>query len=74
MTADSIKLGLAGVDPEEVRAFGIEFNGPSSKQLYEAWIAATNENGGVQRPQRSSWPSLRTCRSVMPRPKRHAWR
>lgn len=47
VTADTIKLGLAGVDPDEVRAFGIEFDGPGSQQLYEAWIEALNERGGV---------------------------
>ncbi len=47
VTADSIKLGLAGLDPDAVRSFGIEFTGPGSQQLYTAWIAAQNERGGI---------------------------
>ena len=44
VTADSIKLGLAGVDPDEVRAFGIEFNGPV--------VASSCTTRGSPRPTR----------------------
>jgi hypothetical protein len=47
VTADSIKLGLAGLDPDTVRSFGVPFNGPGSQQLYQAWIKAQNDRGGV---------------------------
>lgn len=47
VTETSIKLGLAGLDPDAVRSFGIEFTGPGSEQLYTAWIAAQNERGGI---------------------------
>ena len=47
VTANSIKLGVAGIDPEQVRSFGIDFEGPGAEQLYTAWIAVQNDRGGV---------------------------
>ena len=47
VTADSVTLGVAGVDPAQLEELGIESDGPASQALYEAWVAAQNEQGGV---------------------------
>jgi len=47
VTASTIKLGLAHINPDEVAALGLDWEGPGAEQLYGAWIAAQNERGGV---------------------------
>jgi ABC-type branched-subunit amino acid transport system substrate-binding protein len=47
VTADTVTLGVAGVDPAQLEELGIESDGPASQALYEAWVAAQNEQGGV---------------------------
>ena len=47
VTADTVKLGVAGVDPAQLEDLGIEAGGPPSQALNEAWVAAQNERGGV---------------------------
>jgi ABC-type branched-subunit amino acid transport system substrate-binding protein len=47
VTADTVKLGVAGVDPEQVAELGIDGEIIPSQQLYEAWVAAQNDAGGV---------------------------
>lgn len=47
VTAETIKIGLAAPDPEELKGYGIESEGPSAEQMFRAWIAAINADGGV---------------------------
>lgn len=47
VTATTITLGVANIDPDEVIALGVEWDGPGAEQLYGAWISAQNERGGV---------------------------
>ena len=47
VTADTVRLGVAGVDPAQLEELGIEAEGPPSQALNEAWVAAQNEQGGV---------------------------
>ncbi len=47
VTKTTIKLGVAGIDPDEVRALGVAWDGPGAEELYQAWIDAQNDRGGV---------------------------
>ncbi|MEU1432357.1 hypothetical protein ABZ412_35350 [Nocardia sp. NPDC005746] len=48
VTATSITLGVAGTDPAQLEAAGVQAdNGPATKDLYTAWIAAQNKTGGA---------------------------
>lgn len=47
VTDDTVRLGVAGVDPQQLKDLGIEADGPPSLALNEAWVAAQNEAGGV---------------------------
>lgn len=47
VTAETVRLGVAGVDPAQLDELGIEADGPPSQALNEAWVAAQNEQGGV---------------------------
>jgi ABC-type branched-subunit amino acid transport system substrate-binding protein len=47
VTADTVKLGVAGVDPEQVAELGVDAEIIPAQQLYEAWVAAQNDAGGV---------------------------
>jgi ABC-type branched-subunit amino acid transport system substrate-binding protein len=47
VTADTVKLGVAGVDPAQLEALGIEADGPTSEALNTAWVDAQNAQGGV---------------------------
>jgi ABC-type branched-subunit amino acid transport system substrate-binding protein len=47
VTADTVKLGIAGVDPDQLADLGIEADGPTSEALNRAWVDAQNAQGGV---------------------------
>lgn len=47
VTATTVKLGVAGTDPAALKAVGIPADGPATKDLYTAWIAAQNKRGGT---------------------------
>ena len=47
VTADSVKLGVAGVDDAKLQSLGIETDGVTSEALFTAWVDAQNERGGV---------------------------
>ncbi|MYW04603.1 ABC transporter substrate-binding protein, partial [Streptomyces sp. SID3343] len=48
VTDTSVKLGVAATDPAALKALGVPSEGPASKDLYTAWVAAQNKRGGVQ--------------------------
>ncbi|MFI1581812.1 hypothetical protein [Embleya sp. NPDC020630] len=48
VTDTTVKLGVAATDPAQLKAFGVPTEGPASKDLYAAWVAAQNKRGGVQ--------------------------
>jgi ABC-type branched-subunit amino acid transport system substrate-binding protein len=47
VTADTVELGIAGVDPDQLADLGIEADGPTSEALNRAWVDAQNAHGGV---------------------------
>jgi len=47
VTATTIKLGVAGTDPAQLKAVGFPSDGPATKDLYTAWIDAQNKSGGA---------------------------
>jgi hypothetical protein len=47
VTDGSIRLGVAGADPDQLEELGVEVDGPTSQSLWEAWVAAQNEAGGT---------------------------
>ncbi|MGR7000581.1 ABC transporter substrate-binding protein [Yinghuangia aomiensis] len=47
VTATTVKLGVAGTDPAALKAVGIPADGPATKDLYTAWIAAQNKRSGT---------------------------
>lgn len=47
VTDDTVRLGVAGVDPDQLADLGIDAGGPPSEALWHAWVDARNEAGGV---------------------------
>lgn len=47
VTDDTVRLGVASVSPEQLADLGIEADGPPSEALFQAWVAAQNDQGGV---------------------------
>ena len=47
VTDDTVKLGVAGVDPQQVADLGLDADFVPPEALYNAWVDAQNEAGGV---------------------------
>lgn len=47
VTADSVVLGVAGVDADKLASLGVETDGVTSESLFTAWVQAQNDRGGV---------------------------
>ena len=47
VTDDTVRLGVAGVDPQQVADLGLEADFVPPEALYQAWVDTQNEAGGV---------------------------